>query len=261
MILSLVNQKGGVGKTTTAYEIAKAVTARGIRPLLIDLDSSGNLTERCGGLLNGSLTVCDILGGASKPTHSVRQARQYMTLGNGSGYIVPSSKHLENIAAGLMLRNFGRLTALRKAIYREPVEPLIIIDTQPHIGVLTLNALVASTHVIICVEPEDDAIAGASAIMEEIAKIADEGDEPPAVMGILATKVDAVASRHADNLARLMGPNMPPLLGQIPKRIGRDADKHLALAYAPIADQVLAEAGLLPADVVLHADRLAVPDA
>jgi chromosome partitioning protein len=256
MIISCVNYKGGVAKTTTAYHLASAAARRGIRPTLIDLDPQSNLTRMCGGRMVGAPTVGDLLGGMHNPTASLRQAKEYISFDNMTGgHIVPSSISLENVAVGLTQRNFGRLTALKSALKDEPANSLIIIDTPPNAGILTLNALVASTHVLICADPEEDAIAGVGRMVEIVGQIGQERGDAPAILGVLATRVDAIIGRHADGLAVLMGPMMPPLLGEIPKRAGRDAARQLAEAYAPIVDQILAEGGLIDAEV--HNARLA----
>lgn len=246
MILSCVNHKGGVAKTTTAYYLARLAAAAGVKPLLIDMDPQANLTRMCGGLLPGSRTVCDLLGGMHNPTASLREVMTYISFDNmTSGYLVPSHISLENVSVGLTMRNFNRLTALKSALDNTGANGyrIVIIDTPPNASVLTLNALVASTHMMICAEPEHDSITGALRMVEIVESIRSERGTAPAVLGVLATKVDQVAGRHADGMAKLMGPGMPPLLGEIPKRIGRDAEKQLAEAYAPIVAQVLAEAG------------------
>ena len=246
MILTICNHKGGVAKTTTAYHLANAAAHRGVRPLLIDLDPQSNLTRMCGGRLPGAPTIGDVLGGVHSPTANLRQAKEYISFDNiGGGYLVPSDIGLENVAVGLMTRDFGRLTALAGAIERSGSDhALIIIDTPPNAGILTLNALVASTHVIACADPEEDAIAGVQRIAAIIGQIEQDRGREPALLGTLATRVDSVLGRHADGLAAMQAPTMPPLLGEIPKRAGRDADKALAVAYGPIAEIVLAEAGL-----------------
>jgi chromosome partitioning protein len=254
MIISCINHKGGVAKTTTAYHIAAGAAARGVRPLLIDMDPQGNLTRMCSALRQGTPTIGDVLGGAHSATSTIRQAKQYISFDSMTGgHIVASNIGLENVAVGLMQRMFDKLTALKDALENEGRDQLVIIDTPPNAGVLTLNALVASTHTIVCADPEEDAISGIKTMIDIIARIPRERLDPPALLGVLATRVDAVSGRHADNLARLLSPNMPKLLGEIPKRNGRDADKQLALAYAPVVDQILAEAGLPPAVGVTNA--------
>lgn len=246
MIVTICNYKGGVAKTTTAYHLAAAAARRNVQPLLIDMDPQANLTRMCRARLPDHPTVADCLGGAHNPTATIREAKVYVSFDNlGGGYVVPAELSLENVSVGLNTRDFGRLTALTNAIQRGANgAPLIIIDTPPNAGALTLNALVASTHVLICAEPEIDAIDGANTMIKLLDAILAERGKAPALLGILATKVDSVIGRHADGLAMLQGPGMPPLLGEIPKRAGRDAEKALIESYRPIADQILAEGGL-----------------
>lgn len=246
MIISCVNYKGGVAKTTTAYHLAVAAACRGIRPTLIDMDPQSNLTRLCGGRFPGQPTVGDILGGAHNPTASYRQTRQYVSFDNSAGgHLIPSHISLENVAVGLLQRNFGRLTALQQALeYQIDETDLVLIDTPPNAGVLTLNALVASTHTLICADPEADAIAGVRRIQEIVSEIERERGQSPAILGVVATRVKGETLRHRSGIELLQRPGMPPLLGQIPARTGQDAEKQLAEAYAPVAAQVLAEGGL-----------------
>lgn len=245
MIITICNHKGGVAKTVTAYHLAAAAARRGLRPLLIDLDPQANLTRMCGGRRPGNPTVGDLLGGAHPPTATLHIARQYISFDSSAcGYLLPADIGLENVAVGLMQRDFGRLTALRSAIERSDDWPLIIIDTPPTAAILTLNALVASTHVLFCADPEPDAIAGVNRMVDVVRQILGERGEAPAILGTLATRVNQQLTRHHDGLDALVALGMPALLGLIPLRAGQDAERHLIAAYAPIADQLLLEAGL-----------------
>lgn len=246
MVVTFCNYKGGVGKTESTHRVGIQFARHGLRPWLIDLDPQANLTRRCGGLVNGQKTISDILGGAAQPTATINQAAHRVDLGGHTAQLVASNIMLENVAVGLLQRNFGRLTALATAI-RESAQFVganpVLIDTPPNAGILTLNALVASTHLVICADPEEDSIAGVRRIIEIVGQIGQERGTAPKVIGVIATRVDDRLNRHLKGLADLNADGMPRLLGEVPKRAGEDADAKLDEAYKPIAEQIYRRGG------------------
>jgi chromosome partitioning protein len=231
-IYVFANYKGGVAKTESAYRIGIQFARAGLLPWLIDLDPQANLTRRCGGTINGQKTISDVLGGAVPPTANINQAAHRIEPGGHSGFLVASNMMLENVALGLLQRNFGRLTALataltecRQFIGTSPV----LIDTPPNAGVLTLNALVAATHLVICADPEEDAITGVRRIVEIVGQIQKDLGRAPKIVGVIATRVDSQTNRHQAGLAALRALDMP-MLGEVPKRGGVDADAQLDAA-------------------------------
>lgn len=246
MIVTFANYKGGVGKTESTYRTGVQFAGHGLRPWLIDLDPQANLTRRCGGLVSGQKTISDVLGGAAQPTATINQAAHRIELSQHSSQLVASSIMLENVAVGLLQRNFGRLTALATAI-RESEQFIgdgpVLIDTPPNAGILTLNALVASTHLVICADPEEDAINGVRRILGIVEQIRSERGSAPTVIGVIATRVDERLNRHLKGLAELNAEGMPLLLGEVPKRAGEDASAQLDAAYAPIAERIWRRGG------------------
>lgn len=246
MILTVANHKGGVAKTTSAYFLGYAwanAPQHRYQPLLIDMDPQANLTRMCAPDQEQP-HIGDVLGGAIAPTATVAQATQSVKLGPGIGHLVPSHITLENVAVGLAQRNLNRLTALQRALAEvdHAAQP-VIIDTPPSASILTLNALVAGTHVLICADPEEDAIHGALRIGEIIAEIRDARGVAPELVGIIATRTDPNLTRHKEGLQHLkelhQQGKLPPLLKTIPKRAGQDAERILREAYAPAAAQIL----------------------
>lgn len=246
MILTVANHKGGVAKTTSAYFLAYALAnalQNNRQPLLIDMDPQANLTRMCVPTVEQP-HIGDVLGGAVAPTANITQATQSIKLGHGIGHLVPSHITVENVAVGLAQRNLNRLTALQRALAEvDHNAQSVIIDTPPSASILTLNALVAGTHVLICADPEEDAIHGALRIGEIIAEIRDARGTAPAMLGVIATRADTNLTRHKEGLQRLeelheVG-KLPPLLDIIPKRAGQDAERVLREAYAPAAAKIL----------------------
>lgn len=253
MIVAFANYKGGVAKTESTYRtgIQFARTGKharpGLRPWLIDLDPQANLTRRCRGINGrGQKTISDVLGGAAPVTATLQQAAQAIDLGGGGAYMVASDIMLENVAVGLLQRTFGRLTALADAISANAhfigASP-VLIDTPPNAGILTLNALVAATHLVICADPEEDAIAGVQRLTSIVEQIRKEKGTAPQMIGVIATRVDGEIIRHREGLAKLEALGLP-VLGRVPKRAGVDADRHLDEAYAPIAEQIWRRGGV-----------------
>lgn len=248
MILTVANHKGGVAKTTSAYFLAYVwanFLQHKYQPLLIDMDPQANLTRMCAPNRDKEYPhIGDVLGGAISPTATITQATQSIKLGHGVGHLVASHITVENVAVGLSQRNFNRLTALQRALAEvdHSTHP-VIIDTPPSASILTLNALVAGTHVLICADPEEDAIHGALRISEIIEEIRDARGVAPTLLGLLATRTDANLTRHKEGLARLeelhQQGKLPPLLDVIPKRAGQDAERVLREAYTPAAVKIL----------------------
>lgn len=246
MILTVANHKGGVAKTTSAYFLAYSManlTQPRYQPLLLDMDPQANLTRMCAPD-KGQPHIGDVLGGAIPATATIAEAMQSIKLGEGIGHIVPSHITVENVAVGLAQRNLNRLNALQRPLTAvdHNTQP-VIIDTPPSASILTLNALVASTHTVICADPEEDAIFGALRISEIIEEIRDSLGVAPKLLGVLATRTDLSLTRHKEGIQRLEDLHeqgkLPPLLGSVPKRAGQDADRSLREAYAPIAVKIL----------------------
>src|SRR4029079_9267561 len=150
MILTVANHKGGVAKTTSAYFLAyvwATLPQYKFQPLLMDVDPQANLTRMCAPRL-AHPHIGDVLCGGIAPTATITQATQSIKLGNGLGHLVASHISVENVAVGLAQRNLNRLTALQRALVAvdHSTQP-VIIDTPPSASILTLNALIASTHV------------------------------------------------------------------------------------------------------------------
>jgi chromosome partitioning protein len=183
--ISICNQKGGVGKTTTAITLSSFLAIKGKRTLLIDLDPQGNTTSGIGidkKLLEKS--VYSLMTGELKPTDLIMES-QIANL-----KIIPSTINLTGAEIELV-SEMGRETKLKKALV--PIEndfDYIVIDCPPSLGLLTINALTASNSIIIPIQCEYFALEGLGQLLKTIDLIRDNLNTALQIEGILMTMAD-----------------------------------------------------------------------
>lgn len=191
--ITVTNQKGGAGKTTTAATLAAGLSLRGYKVLLVDLDPQGNLSYTAGAETNRA-TVLGVLTGEVK----ARDAIQYT---NG-GDIIPSSKALSG--ADAFITDTGKEYRLKEAL--ESLQGLYdycIIDTPPTLGILTVNALTACNSVIIPAQADIYSLQGIEQIAETMKPVKKYCNPSLSVMGIVLTRYSSrsVLSREVAELA------------------------------------------------------------
>lgn len=181
IIISLLNHKGGVGKTTSTINIGAGLVELGKKVLLIDLDPQANLTLSLG-IPRQRVTIYEALRGESEPEpYTVRENLDVIT------------SSLDLSGAEMELIN----EAGREYILREMFEPLteiydyIIIDCPPSLGLLTLNALTSSQYVIIPLQTEFLALQGLAKIKQVIDKVKFRLNKNLEIGGVVATMYDA----------------------------------------------------------------------
>ncbi len=186
MIIAITNQKGGVGKTTTAINLSAALATKGFRTLLIDVDPQANSSMSFVDVhaLEGSMY--DVL--AEDDWHLseiLLEAEKVPQL-----LIAPSSIALAKIEAKLL----GDLEAhfkLKDEIDRiRDQYDYIVIDTPPTLGLITVNALVASTHVLIPIQSSYFALEGTDDLLETVDKIKIRANPDLQILGVLITLFD-----------------------------------------------------------------------
>jgi chromosome partitioning protein len=185
-VLAIANQKGGVGKTTTAVNLAASIASSGRRVLLVDMDPQANCTSGVG-FARGAIQegVYEALGG-ERPVRELLQLTEVANL-----WVLPSTRDL----AGAEVELVGverRETRLKEAL--EPVTDqfeYLIIDCPPSLGLLTLNALTAATAVLIPMQCEYYALEGLSMLVQTIEQVRASLNPGLELEGILLTMVDA----------------------------------------------------------------------
>src|SRR5947199_4860521 len=189
-IFAIANQKGGVGKTTTAINLAACLAEAGERSLVVDLDPQANATSGLGERANGSSSI-DLLDGA--PLRELAKPTRFANLD-----LVPAGNDLAGAAVELARRNDGE-GFLRDALAGAGADySFVFVDCPPSLGPLTVNALAAADRVLVPLQAEYYALEGLAQLVHSVELVRSRLNPRLAIGGVILTMVDGRTKLAAD---------------------------------------------------------------
>ena len=206
-IVALANQKGGVGKTTTAVNLGAALAREGYEVLIVDMDPQGNASSGLGILERDNIpTVYDVLVRGLAAFRAVRRPEGYRTLS-----VIPANRDLVGAEVELVgVRD-------RETLLRESLAPIaedydyVLVDCPPSLGLLTLNTLAAADSVLIPIQCEYYALEGLSQLLNTIRLVQRSLNPDLAIEGVLLTMYDqrlSLSRQVATEAKKYFGPRV-----------------------------------------------------
>jgi chromosome partitioning protein len=178
-VISFVNQKGGVGKTTTAVNLAAYLASHGQRILLVDLDPQGNASSGLG-IEKSEIGVYDVLIGDSSLPEAVQPSDQ------DNLWVLAATPDL----AGATVELNDQPGKLKKVLGKLESFDIVLIDAPPSLGALTINALTASDAIIIPLQAEYYALEGIAGMLDTVERIKQSLNPNLKTLGIVVTMFD-----------------------------------------------------------------------
>lgn len=203
-VITITNQKGGAGKTTTAAALGAGLSLKGFSVLLIDLDPQGNLSYTLGAKPDRP-TILGVLTGEVHPRDAIQNTP--------SGDIIATSKALSG--ADAFIKDTGKEYRLREALeLLKSQYDYIVIDTPPALGILTINALTACDSVIIPAQADIYSLQGIEQLAETMQPVKKYCNPALHISGILLTRYNprSVLSRDIAELAEQLAAKLDTVL-------------------------------------------------
>ena len=219
--LAVVNQKGGVGKTTTAINVSAYLAQDGFRTLLVDCDPQANSTGGLGLSRNADrITIYDVLGGSSAASEALSATEiEGLTLLPGSRNLIGANLEL----VGQERREFRLRDALGSVAAQFD---FILLDCPPALDLLTLNALVAAENLLVPLQAEYFALEGISELVSTLDRVAQTFNPGLGLIGVLLTMYD-----ERTNLSQQVAANLREFFGD--KLLKTTIPRNIRLAEAP----------------------------
>jgi chromosome partitioning protein len=203
VIITIANQKGGVGKTTTSINVSAALALLGYKTLLVDMDPQANSTVSFLDPHELKYTIYDFLEDSDLAFEDVVQSTGIKNL-----QLLPSSISLAKLESKLIGEIDGHFRLKDRTESFRYNYDYVIIDTPPTLGLITINSFVAATHLIIPIQSSYFALEGTDDLLETIDKVRSRSNPDLALLGVVVTMYDkrtVIAKDSVEHINKLFG--------------------------------------------------------